>query len=181
METYQLAEEQIFYSRDTSFAIGIQQATGGWGVDVALNSLSGDALQTTLACVAPFGRFVELGKRDIVQNSRLEMGPFDKNISFTSVDLGLVREKRPVLLRRLLQDSLDLFVHTKAQDKWSVTPLPVSELETGFRALQEGQVIGKIAVRMMGGGDDAMVKVRFLRAHSRGTQCEELLMRGSKS
>ena len=67
MEKYQLKEEQIFFSRDMSFAQGIQHATGGQGVDVALNSLSGDALQATFECVAPFGRFIELGKRDITQ------------------------------------------------------------------------------------------------------------------
>ncbi|KAF7592119.1 hypothetical protein BBP40_000667 [Aspergillus hancockii] len=163
MERYQLPGEQIFYSRDTSFTKGIQQATGGQGVDVALNSLSGDALQATLACVAPFGRFIELGKRDIMQNSGLEMGPFDKNISFYSVDFGLVREKRPALLRRLLQGSLNLCDRAKAQDQWTTSSLPVSEVESGFRALQGGQVIGKLVVQMMDDEDSTMVKVYPVR------------------
>ncbi|KAE8149878.1 hypothetical protein BDV25DRAFT_140396 [Aspergillus avenaceus] len=163
MEAYHLQEDQIFYSRDLSFVQGIQQATDGQGVDVALNSLSGDALQATFGCVAPFGRFVELGKRDIVQNSRLEMVSFDKNISFSSVDLGLVREKRPHLLRRLMRDSLDMFTCRQAQVQWPITTLPVSELESGFRALQGGQVIGKIVVRMMGSDENAMVKVHPVR------------------
>lgn len=156
METYQLKEEQIFFSRDISFAQGIQHATSGQGVDVALNSLSGDALQATFECVAPFGRFIELGKRDITTNSRLEMAHFNKNLSFASVDLGMVREKRPQLTKRLLRDVFKLFVDTNAQSRWRVTTLPISEVETGFRALQGGQVIGKMVVQVT---DDSMVKV----------------------
>ncbi|KAJ5578008.1 uncharacterized protein N7459_006972 [Penicillium hispanicum] len=160
METYGLTEKQIFFSRDLSFAEGILQATGGEGVDVALNSLSGDALQATFECVAPFGRFIELGKRDITQNSRLEMAHFDKNLSFASVDLGMVREKRPKLTRRLLRNSFDLFLHSKAHLRWPVTTIPISEIESGFRALQGGQVIGKMVAAMT---DDAKVKVHPAR------------------
>jgi NADPH:quinone reductase-like Zn-dependent oxidoreductase/malonyl CoA-acyl carrier protein transacylase len=156
METYKLKEEQIFFSRDISFAQGIQAATDGQGVDVALNSLSGDALQATFECVAPFGRFIELGKRDITTNSRLEMAHFNKNLSFASVDLGMVREKRPQLTKRLLRDAFKLFIDSDAQSRWPVTILPISEVETGFRALQGGQVIGKMVVQVT---DDSMVKV----------------------
>jgi NADPH:quinone reductase-like Zn-dependent oxidoreductase len=158
MATYQLQEEQIFFSRDISFAEGIRSATGGQGVDVALNSLSGDALQATFECVAPFGRFIELGKRDITQNSRLEMAHFNKNLSFASVDLGMVREKRPQLTKRLMRDAFKLFVDSNAQARWPVTTLPISQVETGFRALQGGQVIGKMVVQITG---DSMVKVCF--------------------
>ncbi|KAJ5682198.1 hypothetical protein N7462_005363 [Penicillium macrosclerotiorum] len=160
METYGLNDDQLFFSRDTSFAKGIMEATDGEGVDVALNSLSGDALQATFECVAPFGRFIELGKRDITQNSGLEMSHFNQNVSFSSVDLGMVREKRPKLTRRLLRDSFQLFIDSNAQNRWTVTSLPISDVENGFRALQGGQVIGKIVVQMT---DNAMVKVHPAR------------------
>ncbi|CAG8389850.1 unnamed protein product [Penicillium salamii] len=160
MRTYGLEEEQIFFSRDISFAQGILAATHGEGVDVALNSLSGDALQATFECIAPFGRFIELGKRDITTNSRLEMAHFNKNLSFASVDLGIVREKRPQLTKRLLRDVFRLFADTDAQSRWPVTTLPISEVESGFRALQGGQVIGKMVVQIT---DDSMVKVHPAR------------------
>lgn len=156
METYQLKEDEIFFSRDTSFVAGIRHATGGEGVDVALNSLSGDALQATFECIAPFGRFIELGKRDICQNSRLEMSHFNHNVSFASVDLGIVREKRPKLTKRLMRNAFNIFIDTNAQKRWPVTTLPISQVETGFRALQSGTVIGKMVVEMT---DDSMVKV----------------------
>ncbi|KAG0155247.1 hypothetical protein PDIDSM_821 [Penicillium digitatum] len=160
IETYRLREDHIFFSRDLSFAQGVQNATAGQGVDVALNSLSGDALQATFECVAPFGRFIELGKRDITTNSRLEMAHFNKNISFASVDLGLVREKRPKLTKRLLRDVFKLFVETDAQSRWSVTTITISDVEVGFRALQSGQLIGKMVVQVT---DESLVKVHPAR------------------
>ncbi|KAJ5291777.1 hypothetical protein N7478_001028 [Penicillium angulare] len=160
IKTYGIKEEQIFFSRDLSFAKGILNATGGEGVDVALNSLSGDALQATFECIAPFGRFIELGKRDITQNSRLEMAHFHHNVSFASVDLGVVREKRPKLTRRLMREAFYTFAYSNAHKRWPVTTIPISEVENGFRALQGGQVIGKMVVEMT---DDAMVKVHPAR------------------
>ncbi|KAK1144993.1 Type I Iterative Polyketide synthase (PKS) [Aspergillus melleus] len=165
METYNIDSDQIYFSRDTSFAQGILHATDGEGVDVALNSLDGDALQATFKCVAPFGRFIEMGKRDIVQNSRLEMAPFDRNVSFASVDMNVVREKRPKMFNRLLRNSVDLFVRSRALTQWPVTTISISEIESGFRALQGGQVIGKMVVQMVDDpdGEHAMVKVHPVR------------------
>lgn len=157
MDTYHLPEEQIFFSRDTSFASGIHEATDGEGVDVALNSLTGDALRATFGCLAPFGRFVELGKRDIIQNSRLEMAHFDKNVSFSSVDLALIIRTRHALSKRLLGESFRFFTKPETQARWSITSFSISELESAFRALQGGRTMGKIVIRME---QDAMVKVR---------------------
>ena len=86
---YNIPEENIFSSRDATFAKGIMRVTAGKGVDVIMNSLSDEALRLSWSCIAPFGRFVELGKRDFTINSRLEMRHFKKNVSFTGVDVPL--------------------------------------------------------------------------------------------
>lgn len=39
-------------------------------------------------CLASFGRFVEVGKREIVDNGRLEMHVFARNTTFTAFDLS---------------------------------------------------------------------------------------------
>lgn len=159
IESYHVPEEHIFFSRDTSFAQSINKATGGQGVDVVLNSLSGEALRMTFECLAPFGRFVELGKRDIVQNSRLEMGHFDKNVSFSSVDLTLIIAKRPALLQRLFRETFRLLSKPSVQARWSIMTFSIAEIEAAFRALQGGRTTGKAVVRM---DNDARVKVGFL-------------------
>ena len=60
--------------------------TNGKGVNVILNSLSGEALRRTWECTAMFGRFVSVGKEDILGNSGLEMSPFLRNITFFGVN-----------------------------------------------------------------------------------------------
>ena len=82
-----LSRENIFQSRDTSFVDEVMEATGGKGVDVVINSLTGDLLHATWRCCANFGRFVEVGKRDIVDAGKLDMDLFSKNVTFTAFDL----------------------------------------------------------------------------------------------
>jgi NADPH:quinone reductase-like Zn-dependent oxidoreductase len=62
----------IFNSRDTSFAEGIKAATNGRGVDMVINSLIGDLMHASWDCLANFGRFIEIGKRELVDAGKLE-------------------------------------------------------------------------------------------------------------
>lgn len=77
----------VWDSRSLEFVEGIREATGGRGVDVVLNSLSGEALTHSLGLVASRGRFVEIGKRDIIEHQLLDLTPFNENIAFFSVDM----------------------------------------------------------------------------------------------
>ena len=45
--------------------------TNGRGVDLVLNSLAEEKLQASVRCLAPGGRFLEIGKFDLDNNSRL--------------------------------------------------------------------------------------------------------------
>ena len=83
-----LDESHIFNSHDTSFLSQIMSATNGRGVDVVLNSLSGDLLHESWRACADFGRFVEVGKRDIVAAGKLDMEVFNRNVTFTAFDLS---------------------------------------------------------------------------------------------
>ncbi|KAI0132887.1 polyketide synthase [Xylariales sp. AK1849] len=155
MTEYKIPEDQIFFSRDTSFASQIQAATNGRGVDVVLNSLAGDALLATWQCLAHFGRFVEIGKRDIVTNTRLEMAPFAKNVTFSSVDLVVVLSERPPLMKRLLSDVFGLYKKGVVRPITPLSVYSVSDVESGFRSLQSGKNLGKIAITF---GEEDMVK-----------------------
>ncbi|MDT3397739.1 type I polyketide synthase [Streptomyces sp. B1866] len=83
-----LGVEHVLDSRTLTFAEHVRQITGGRGVDVVLNSLSGEAITRGLESLAPGGRFVELGKRDFYTNGRLLLRPFLRNLAFFSVDIG---------------------------------------------------------------------------------------------
>jgi NADPH:quinone reductase-like Zn-dependent oxidoreductase len=159
MTQYGLPEDHILYSRDTSFGRGIRRATNNEGVDVVLNSLAGDLLRETWECLAPFGRFVEIGKADITKNTRLDMLPFEYNVSFASVDLTKVAAHRPKLMKRLLDNVTDLMAKESVRPILPLTTYRISELETAFRTLQTGKAMGKIVVVPH---QDDYVKVRDL-------------------
>jgi NADPH:quinone reductase-like Zn-dependent oxidoreductase len=146
MQTYHIPEESIFYSRDTSFMQGVLDVTNGRGVDVALNSLAGDQLPATWQCMAPFGRFVEIGKRDIMNNMNLEMARFEHSVSFAAVDLGdLVNYRRP-LLQKVFLEVMDLFRSRRIKPVSPVHEFPVSDVESAFRTLQSGKLLGKLVI-----------------------------------
>lgn len=74
--------------------------TSGRGVDIVLNSLAGKLLHASWECVAPFGRMIELGKRDFLTHGRLSMSPFISNRAFFGVDLLQICRERPAILER---------------------------------------------------------------------------------
>lgn len=158
MNTYGIPEDHIFDSRDASFADGVLRMTNGRGVDVVLNSLSGDLLCASWSCIAMFGRFVELGKRDVESNSKLEMAPFVKNVTFFGVNLEAVFRHRQPLGATLMARVMEL-IKTKAITH--IGPLdvyPVSRVEDAFRAMQTGKHLGKVIIVTT--GSDEQVKVR---------------------
>ncbi|TAQ85426.1 hypothetical protein B7494_g6244 [Chlorociboria aeruginascens] len=146
MTKYGIPEDHIFFSRDISFAKAIMRATNDEGVDVILNSLAGNALRESWDCLAHFGRFIEIGKRDITGNSRLEMATFEYNAMFASVDLTLVAAERPKLMKRLLVDVFDLMSKGSIRPISPITIFPISEVESAFRTLQSGKIMGKIVI-----------------------------------
>lgn len=98
----QLKEENMGNSRDTSFEQLIMTQTNGRGVDLVLNSLAGDQLQASVRCLAIGGRFLEIGKLDLSNNTPLGMSIFLKNTTFHGILLDALfdsdcPEKRQVM------------------------------------------------------------------------------------
>jgi NADPH:quinone reductase-like Zn-dependent oxidoreductase len=90
-----LPKNRIFNSRNTSFVDNLMRETQGKGVDLALNSLSGELLHATWRCVAEFGTMVEIGKRDLLGAGRLDMDVFLANRTYSCLDLDELTAKRP--------------------------------------------------------------------------------------
>jgi len=68
---FQLTDRNIGNSRDTTFEQLIMSETNGRGVDLVLNSLAEEKLQASVRCLAPGGRFLEIGKFDLDNNNYL--------------------------------------------------------------------------------------------------------------
>lgn len=144
VDEYNISEDNIFSSRDNTFVHGIMKMTQGRGVDVIMNSLSGEALRLTWNCIAPFGRFVELGKRDFTINTRLEMRNFEKNVSFTGLDLPLDSLKGEK--KKIWGEIMALYGKGLIRAPLPITVFGVSEMEKALRIMQSGKHMGKLVL-----------------------------------
>ncbi|KAL4893541.1 hypothetical protein BDV59DRAFT_207648 [Aspergillus ambiguus] len=146
-EHFQIPDENIFSSRGLDFSDQILRKTKYHGVDVVLNSLSGDALQESCSLLAPFGRFVEIGKKDLISNARLEIGCLEKNAMFATVDLALLAKRKPAVYQNLYHTVLGLVGQGKIKILSPITVNGLSELEASFRLMQAGKHMGKLLLR----------------------------------
>ncbi len=142
-----LGVQHVVDSRTLGFADAIRHLTDGEGVDVVLNSLAGEALLKGVSVLRPFGRFIELGKRDFYANSKLGLAPFRENVQFSGVDLDRLLAHRPEVAGELLEELASL-IH---QD--ILRPLPhrtfaVTEAAGAMRHLQQSQHIGKVVLSL---------------------------------
>ncbi|KAL8954144.1 MAG: hypothetical protein Q9222_000027 [Ikaeria aurantiellina] len=147
MDEYNVPEDHIFYSRDTSFASGIRQMKKT-GVDVVINSLAGESLVASWECIAPFGRFIEIGKQDILSDSSLPMSSFEQNVSFHALDVSLWMEKKPELVRRAMGHVLEMVADGRLHAARPLQEYSISDVEGAFRRLQKGDNMGKMVIRM---------------------------------
>lgn len=164
IDEYSIPEDHIFYSRDTSFAKGIKRLTQNRGVDVVLNTLSGEGLLASWDCIASYGRFVELSKMDIQANASLPMAPFLRNVSFTCLEGSVVANERPRLARSAIEAVLELFVQKRARVAKPLHVYSISETEKALKMLQSSKSVGKIVLEI---SSEAIVPVRLFFALER--------------
>lgn len=143
---YGIPPECIFSSRDTSFGSGILRGTQGRGVDVVFNSLAGPLLQEGFNILAPFGHFIEIGKRDLEQNNNLELGPFARHATFASIDLLALGRHRPQEIQRVLAELVILLQNKTIKPIAPITVFPLAEIGTALRLLQTGKHMGKVVL-----------------------------------
>ncbi|MER5352366.1 type I polyketide synthase [Kitasatospora sp. NPDC002551] len=140
-----LGIRHVFDSRDLSWAELVREATGGRGVDVVLNSLTGAAIPLGLEVLAEGGRFVEVGKADIHGGRTLGLEAFRKGISLSSLDLAGVIARRPALFTRLFAE---VWERVRAGE---LRPLPVlrrpfAQAAGALREMARGRHIGKFVL-----------------------------------
>lgn len=137
--------EAAFSSRDLSFADEVMAATDGRGVDVVLNSLYGEAMQRSVGCLAPFGRFVELGKRDYLEGTSLDLRPFSQNLTYYGLDLDQRLAASPERIAAIMDGIRTGFAEGRLK------PIPVTTFSAGmaeeaFRHMLAARHTGKIVI-----------------------------------
>ncbi len=140
-----LGVDAVMDSRSLRFADEVMRLTAGEGVDVVLNSLSGEAMERSLGVLRPFGRFLELGKRDFYGNTPVGLRPFRHNISYFGIDADQLPTRRPALAARIFAEIADLL------RQGAIRPLPhrvmaFPAVVDAFRLMQSSGHIGKVVL-----------------------------------
>ena len=138
-----LGEDHIFNLRNSSFAKGIMRLTGGRGVDCVLNCTSGEALRLTWHCLAPFGTFVELGTKDALENTRLEMVPFLKSRTFAAVNIDHIAKDNPRLMSKIFDSAMNFLRHDFTKCASPVRIFGLGEAEEAFHLIEARKHMGK--------------------------------------
>jgi phthiocerol/phenolphthiocerol synthesis type-I polyketide synthase C len=140
-----LGVDHVLDSRSLEFADQIMDITNNEGVDIILNSLAGEAMTRNFKVLRPFGRFLELGKRDFFENTKLDLKPFKNNITYFGIDADQLLQHEPERSAELMKEVMELF------DSEVFRPLPytaftANDVEGAFRYMQQSQHIGKVIV-----------------------------------
>jgi phthiocerol/phenolphthiocerol synthesis type-I polyketide synthase C len=143
--------EYVGDSRSVEFADDILELTDGYGVDVILNSLPGDAIQRGVQILAPGGRFIELGKKDVFADANLGLAALAKSACFSVVDLDLNLKLQPARYRQLLQHILQ-HVSDGGLRVLPVTEFSLHDAADAFRLMASGRHTGKIVISIPDGG-----------------------------
>ncbi|KAH9904842.1 polyketide synthase [Xylariomycetidae sp. FL2044] len=162
VDHYGLARDHIFSSKDTSFLQGIITATNGDGVDVVVNSLSGELLHASWKCCGSFGRFVELGKKDLIEFGKLEMEMFLRNTTFTAFDLtSYYSHEEPRFQMKwsgLLTEVITLFRSGQIHPVRPLSVFSVGNVIEAFRWFGSRNRLGKVVVNFENGEDNIVVR-----------------------
>jgi acyl transferase domain-containing protein/NADPH:quinone reductase-like Zn-dependent oxidoreductase/SAM-dependent methyltransferase/acyl carrier protein len=140
-----LGVKHVIDSRRADFAEAVMELTGGKGVDVVLNSLAAEAIPMGLSCLAQSGRFIEIGKRDIYQNSRIPLWPLRRNASFHVVAMDAIFSGDEEQTRQLLE-KIAVLVEQNALHPLPFRSFPACRIDVAFRLMAQGKHTGKVIV-----------------------------------
>ncbi len=135
----------VFDSRGTSFVDDILAATDGDGVDVVLNSLSGELMKQSVRLLRPFGRFLEIGKRDLYRNTQIGIRPLRHNAAYFAIDMDELMAHRPGTGMAVLAE-VEALLEAGQLRALPYRAFGFAEVTDAFRLLQASGHVGKIVL-----------------------------------
>jgi len=136
--------ELMMNSRTLDFAEQVMASTSGEGVDIVLNSLTGEGfIPKSLSVLRSGGRFLEIAKSGVWTPS--QVAQFKPDIAYFLVDLAQICQQQPALIKSMLHE---LMLQFKAGQ---LKPLPrkvfpIVDAISAFRYMQQAKQIGKIVM-----------------------------------
>jgi acyl transferase domain-containing protein len=150
-----LGVRHVFDSRSLAFADDVLRATGGTGVDVVLNSLTGDFIPRSLDVLAPGGRFLEIGRRDIWDAQ--QVAAVRPDVAYHVIFLGDLSRGDPPAIQAMLAELLSAFA-TGVLHPLPCRAVPIERAVDAFRFMAQARHIGKLVVRHDVAGPDGVVR-----------------------
>jgi len=171
-----LGVQDVMNSRSLEFAEEIKNKHGG--VDVVLNSLSGSAVEKGLSILNYHGRFLEIGVRDILENNTINLGVFEKGISYIAINIGTHIKEFNTIFKEIVREV----------ERGNLSPLPykifsISEVAEAFTFMSSSRHIGKIVIshkNEYGQQSGKDIKDKLLRngiSNKEGTQAFERIIK----
>jgi phthiocerol/phenolphthiocerol synthesis type-I polyketide synthase C len=139
-----LGADFVLDTRSLDFVDRVREIARG-GVHVVLNSLAGEAMERSLELLRPFGRFIELGKRDFYAGTKVSVRAFRNNVSYFGVDADQLLTYEPDVAQQVLGSIIAGF----ESGAYSALPCRIfksDEVVDAFRLMQKSGHIGKIIV-----------------------------------
>ncbi|KAH8165552.1 hypothetical protein CIB48_g2685 [Xylaria polymorpha] len=142
---YGIKEDHILWSRDRFSPKKLLEQTKGKGIDVILCSARGELMHEYWRCIATCGRFIEIGRTEVLDNGNLKLDVFRRNATFASFDLEVLSKNKPEVTAALMESIKQL------KSSGHIKPLPVqgfhvSEIDKAFMTFAKGSHIGKIVI-----------------------------------
>jgi len=140
-----LGIKNIYDSRSLDFVKQIKEDTNGYGVDVVINAIAGEALYQSFELLSSYGRFVEIGKRDITENTGLPMQQFNNNISFLGIDVDRLMMERPEVVQAIHRD-IEKFYEEGVFKAVNTHLFDAKDAVEAFNFMLQSKHIGKVVI-----------------------------------
>ncbi len=136
--------EHVMDSRSLDFAAQIMTETNGEGVDLVVNSLTGEAIGAGLSVLRQGGHFLELGKTDLWDQTRVDQ--FKPGVTFHAIALDRMMAEQPTNVGQLMRDVIPQFAEKK------LVPLPlrtfrIQHMISALRHMARAEHIGKVVIQ----------------------------------
>ncbi|KAK4503143.1 hypothetical protein PRZ48_006570 [Zasmidium cellare] len=145
---WSISPANIFLTADLETAPEVVRRTHARGVDILLNCAPTPALGEVCSILAVFGRLVDVGLQDTRRTARLETKLLAKNASYTAVDMTLLAEARPELLREVFASTFALVTDSKVQRLSKIETYPLFEAKEAFQSSHPGQKVLEVGADM---------------------------------
>lgn len=141
-----LGADHVYDSRSLDFARGVMADTHGQGIDIVLNSLAGPFIEKSMNLLRDYGRFLELGKRDIYDKTHISLYPFRKNISYFAIDMAEMFSPQSVMGPVVIQELGRLF-RENAVGRHCYSLFPMSGFKDAFTHMSKALHFGKVVLK----------------------------------